>query len=38
MHSVREMCGTDDMKHCVDLCRSFFLQWTKMEAGWAIDG
>ncbi|KNC77967.1 hypothetical protein SARC_09589, partial [Sphaeroforma arctica JP610] len=37
MHSIREMCGTTDIKHCVDLMKVFFTQWTALEDGWDID-
>jgi aspartyl aminopeptidase len=37
MHSIREMCGADDFKHCVDLCRAFHKQWSKLEEKWNID-
>ncbi|KAI9360031.1 peptidase M18 [Zopfochytrium polystomum] len=37
MHSIRETCGTQDVKYAVDLFQSFFEEFPLVEAGLVVD-
>ncbi|EPS62030.1 aspartyl aminopeptidase-like protein, partial [Genlisea aurea] len=37
MHSVREMCGVDDVKHSYDHFKAFFLQFSALDQNLAVD-
>eukprot|EP01135_Chromosphaera_perkinsii_P006332 Nk52_evm61s485 gene=Nk52_evmTU61s485 len=38
MHSIREMCGTDDVHHAIKLFEAFFDSFAQMDAKLRIDG
>ena len=38
MHSIREMCGTDDVHHAVRLFQAFYNNFTTYDASFKIDG
>jgi len=31
MHSIREMCGVDDVLHCIELSKAFFEEFTTLD-------
>jgi aspartyl aminopeptidase len=37
MHSIREMCGVDDVDHTIKLFRAFFSQFTKLDESLIVD-
>jgi len=37
MHSIREMCGVDDISSCIDLCKAFFEEFTAFDKTIKID-
>jgi len=37
MHSIREMCGTSDVTHAVNLIKAFYSQFTKLDSQIKID-
>lgn len=37
MHSIREMCAVDDVKHSYDHLKAFYEEFTHLDAKIAID-
>lgn len=37
MHSIREMCGVDDIKHAVDLFEVFFKEFPIVDSKLSVD-
>lgn len=37
MHSIREMCGTEDTTHCINLMKAFFEEFTDLDKTIKID-
>ncbi|KAJ1541821.1 hypothetical protein HK405_010409, partial [Cladochytrium tenue] len=37
MHSIREMCGAEDVAHAVALFRGFFTSFPEIDAALAVD-
>ncbi|KAJ3012738.1 hypothetical protein HKX48_006113 [Thoreauomyces humboldtii] len=37
MHSIREQCGTEDVKYAIDLFEAFFNDFAEIEAGVTVD-
>ena len=37
MHSIREMCGTDDIQHALDHFKAFFEDFAKVDATIDVD-
>lgn len=37
MHSIREMCGTADVTHAINLLRSFYLQFSSLDTTLKVD-
>ena len=38
MHSIREMCGTEDVKYCIDHFRAVYQEATEMDENLTVDG
>jgi len=37
MHSIREMCGTSDVTHAINLLKSFFCDFTTLDEQFEVD-
>jgi aspartyl aminopeptidase len=37
MHSIREMCGADDVSHAVNLLKAFYSDFTKLDESLVVD-
>jgi len=37
MHSIREVCGVDDIAYCIDLCKAFLQEFASVDAMIKVD-
>jgi aspartyl aminopeptidase len=37
MHSIREMCGVDDIAYCINLFKGFFLDFSTLDKSLTVD-
>ena len=37
VHSIREMCGADDVQHTMDLFKAFFKSFNSIDAELIVD-
>jgi aspartyl aminopeptidase len=37
MHSIREMCGADDVSHAVNLLKAFYSDFSKLDESLVVD-
>jgi len=36
MHSIREVCGVDDVTYCIDLCKAFLEEFASVDAHYKV--